>query len=56
MINIISNWTNAGGSTVALINLTNALNALGYPTAFYGPHSWHKDKCIECKYSIYRQM
>jgi hypothetical protein len=41
MIKIISGWSNKGGSTIALIALTNALNAEGYETTFYGPHDWH---------------
>lgn len=45
MIKIISGWGNAGGSTVAFINLTNALNKSGIETVFYTPHSWHLDKC-----------
>ncbi len=45
MIKIISGYTNQGGSTVALINLTNALNDAGYETIFYGPHNWHLSKC-----------
>ncbi len=45
MIKILSGWTNKGGSTIAFINLTNALNSSGYETTFYGPHEWHLDKC-----------
>lgn len=45
MIKIISGWSNEGGSTFALINLTNTLNQYGYETIFYGPHKWHLDKC-----------
>jgi hypothetical protein len=45
MIKIISGYTDKGGSTVALINLTNSLNDAGYETTFYGPHQWHLDKC-----------
>jgi len=44
-IKIASGWSNRGGSTVALINLTNELNLKGYNTTFYGPHEWHLDKC-----------
>jgi len=44
-VKIISGWTNSGGSTEALINLTNGLNSLGYNTTFFGPHSYHLDKC-----------
>lgn len=45
MIRIITGYSNTGGSTVALINLTNALNSAGYETIMYGPHPWHLDKC-----------
>ncbi len=45
MIKIVSGWSNKGGSTIAFIALTNALNNAGYKTTFYGPHEWHLDKC-----------
>jgi len=45
MIKIITGWSNAGGSTVAFINLTKALNAKGIPCTLYGAHQWHLDKC-----------
>lgn len=45
MIKIISGWSNKGGSTFALINLTNELNKFGLNATFYGPHEWHLDKC-----------
>lgn len=45
MIKIISGWSEAGGSTVAHINLCNALNENGLECKFYGPHTWHLDKC-----------
>ena len=45
MIKIISGWGNCGGSTVAFINLTNALNKRGIETVFYTPHQWPLDKC-----------
>jgi hypothetical protein len=45
VIKIISGWTNKGGSTAALITLTNELNKFGYNTTIYGPHTWHLDKC-----------
>ncbi len=45
MIKIISGWSDKGGSTFALINLTNTLNQYGYDATFYGPHTWHLDKC-----------
>jgi hypothetical protein len=44
-IKIASGWSNRGGSTVALIKLTNQLNELGYDTTFYGPHDWHLSQC-----------
>jgi hypothetical protein len=45
MIKIISGWSDKGGSTFAFINLTNTLNQYGYDATFYGPHTWHLDKC-----------
>lgn len=45
MIKICSGWSDKGGSTTAFIALTNALNAAGYETEFYGPHTYHLDKC-----------
>ena len=44
-VRILSGWSNPGGSTVAFINLTNLLNEEGINTIFYGPHTWHLDKC-----------
>jgi len=44
-VKIISGYTDKGGSTVALIELTNTLNKNGFNATFYGPHEWHKDKC-----------
>jgi len=44
-IKIISGFTNAGGSTVANINLCNLFNKKGLDCTFYGPESWHLDKC-----------
>lgn len=44
-IKIISGHSEKGGSTTAFIKLTNELNNLGYDVTFYGPHSWHIDKC-----------
>jgi hypothetical protein len=44
-IKIFSGWSNKGGSTIALINLTNELNKNGYDATYYGPHNWHLDKC-----------
>jgi hypothetical protein len=34
-----------GGSTTALINLTNALNKRKISTTMFGPHDWHLTKC-----------
>ncbi len=45
MIKIISGYTGPGGSTTAFINLCNAFNQHGLDCIFYGPHSWHMDKC-----------
>jgi hypothetical protein len=45
VITIASGYTDIGGSTVALVNLTNALNAAGWPCTLYGPHAWHLDRC-----------
>lgn len=45
MIRIYSSITHQGGSTVAFVNLTNALNEAGYDTVFIGPHKWFLDKC-----------
>ena len=44
-ISIVSGWTNPGGSTVHFIELCNLLNDNGFDCTFYGPHSWHLDKC-----------
>ena len=49
MIKIISGFTEKGGSTMAFINLTNALNLAGFDCVFYGPHDWHLDKCRSAK-------
>ena len=44
-VKIVSGWTNKGGSTVALCNLTNLLNSKDVDTTFYGPHDWHLNRC-----------
>lgn len=49
MIKILTGWSNKGGSTIAFINLTNALNDAGYKTMLFGPHDWHVDKCLSGK-------
>jgi len=38
MIKIISGYSEKGGSTIALIELTNELNKRGFDTIFFGPH------------------
>jgi hypothetical protein len=45
MIKIVSGFSDKGGSTSAFIDLTNEFNKRGVETTFYGPHSWHLDKC-----------
>lgn len=45
MIKIITGHSHTGGSTVAFINLTNALNKKGIDCIMYGRHQWHLDKC-----------
>jgi hypothetical protein len=44
-IKILSGHSEKGGSTTAFINLTNELNKRGIDCTFYGPHTWHLDKC-----------
>lgn len=44
-VNIVTGYSNPGGSTVALTRLTNLLNASGFDATLYGPHPWHLDKC-----------
>lgn len=44
-IKIISGHSEKGGSTTSFIRLTNQLNQEGFDVTFYGPHSWHIDKC-----------
>lgn len=45
MIKIASGYSDKGGSTSAFIDLTNEFNKRGIDTVFYGPHTWHLDKC-----------
>ena len=45
VIKIASGYTNRGGSTIALVNLTNAFNAAGLDCTMYGPHEWHLGQC-----------
>lgn len=57
MIKIVTGYSGRGGSTTALINLTNALNKIGYPTIFYGKEDYHTKKCKYGKMlSQYRQQ
>ena len=44
-VKIISGHSERGGSTTSFIRLTNTLNELDFDVTFYGPHSWHIDKC-----------
>jgi hypothetical protein len=44
-VKILSGFSERGGSTTALINLTNLFNENGIDCTFYGPHNWHLDKC-----------
>lgn len=45
MIKILTGYSERGGSTIALSNLTNSLNEVGYETIMYGPHDYHTLKC-----------
>jgi hypothetical protein len=45
MIKILTGYSEKGGSTTALINLTNKFNEIDIPCTLYGPHSWHLNKC-----------
>tara|TARA_R110002051_G_scaffold8568_2_gene35607 strand:- start:8827 stop:9636 length:810 start_codon:yes stop_codon:yes gene_type:complete len=44
-VNIVTGYSNPGGSTIAFIRLINLLNENGYDATLYGPHPWHLDKC-----------
>lgn len=44
-IKILTGYSEKGGSTTALINLTNKFNESGINCTLYGPHSWHIGKC-----------
>ena len=44
-VKILTGFSERGGSTTALINLTNFFNENGIDCTFYGPHHWHLDKC-----------
>lgn len=41
MIKIVSGFSGQGGSSESWVNLTKALNKIGYETVFYGPHDYH---------------
>jgi hypothetical protein len=45
MIKIISGHSERGGSTTVFITLTNIFNSIGIDCTFYGPHTYHLDKC-----------
>lgn len=45
MIRIYSGYSECGGSCLAFINLTNALNQAGYDTTFYGTNSFPLNRC-----------
>lgn len=45
MIKILTRITAPGGSTTALVNLTNGLNSIGLDTTLYGPTLEHKGRC-----------
>ena len=44
-VKILTGFSERGGSTTALINLTNLFNENCIDCTFYGPHNWHLDKC-----------
>lgn len=44
-IKICSGYSDRGGSTTALISLTNYFNSNGIDCTFYGPHKWHLTQC-----------
>jgi hypothetical protein len=44
-LKIISGYSERGGSTTVFITLTNIFNKNGINCIFYGPHTWHLDKC-----------
>lgn len=44
-IKILTGYSERGGSTTALINLTNFFNENNIDCTLYGPHKWHLDKC-----------
>lgn len=44
-VKVVSGFSDKGGSTTAFINLTNKFNDNGIKCIFYGPHTYHLDKC-----------
>jgi hypothetical protein len=44
-VKILTGFSERGGSTTALINLTNFFNENNIDCTLYGPHNWHLDKC-----------
>jgi hypothetical protein len=52
-VNIVSGWSNPGGSTIHHINLTNLLNKSGHGCTFFGPHEWHLSKCKSARITDY---
>ncbi len=54
MIKIVSGRSIPVGSTVALANLCNQLNARGHGCVFHGPDRWHLDKCRSALLSDFR--
>jgi hypothetical protein len=44
-VKVVSGFSDKGGSTTAFINLTNKFNEHGIECVFYGPHTYHLDKC-----------
>lgn len=45
MIKILTGYSEKGGSTTALINLTNKFNEANIDCTLYGPHNWHLNQC-----------
>ena len=45
MVKIVTGFSGPGGSTMALIRLTNELNLRGYEAKMHGPHKWFLGRC-----------
>ena len=45
MIKIVTGFSEPGGSTILLANLTNAFNNAGYEAIMYGPQDYHLNLC-----------